>query len=1272
MNTREKSKSRKPSMDVEDLSEEFYGDALSRLTKKRHRRSHHRDGEEADDAETNEESPKDAKTLRKEMKLRKILDRMNKRRKSDENDSDQGKSRLRARLEAKLAKLSAMEPSTEMTETPEEVKSTDNIVEMTTETPEEAIVGEEKEEKVEQSTTTEINVKADDKKPEENNEEVAAQPENVTESDPKVEQQKPDAEEKKPDIAVSSDLKKAPEVATEAPAAVETTLAATTEKSPEKKKEKVPADESLEMPQTILLIPEVEGLMYNPVIVAHAMENGEGLREEDYDGDMPTQVTNLEPFLREETSVPESVELARYSQPELPDLITELLEGQTMPWKGARAEEMEPSNGKRGSKSNEGNRAEKIVRMQEPEEREDKSELVGSYPGGSGAFVGSKSNEGSRAQKIVRMQEPEDKIELVGSYPGGSGSFVGSFASVSDVHTSRIPEGKRGEEIRDSGMDSDPNSSVAGLMKAELEDELSERESLETEMPATLSRKRRGIFDRGMLTPEERIRNFKRIVHRRHSPFGHRNELPVPENGESFWKMAGSTVKAVFNDVIPEAYGKTKNKIENLGIAEYFKEFGKIVEQMKNLDKLFANIGQAAVRNYIKGTEDEKGDYIQVIEKRRRSRRDVEGVLTTEMEQPTETTTAIPEQTTASNNVQTTVDLAENKPKPKGLKKSPKERPNDLIRDIFLLDSNPGIVEVTKTPLTTEAPQTISLQPFESRYAKMPKMNHIQSRFYKRESLKNQPLSEAEIQSMGISKFAPWMKTTKDFISQALTTLQRQRELSEMIARESVNDLVKREIERKVIGKREASVGGARFPVYQMPNRKREVYGNADDANSKFLNQLQPGVYIVPTEEMKNLRSEQITKEAPATKPGMPNMVTLNIYYDKKKPEEWSSSREADTTNVNEYVSYYNAPDAVWSPVPIANPTGEFVPPLPETTIGNGYLPPVPQHMPPFHTETRFHDPVHQRVLHYPEPYPDWVPAHGYPPRTQTFYYPEHQPYGPPKSDWADFKMHHVPTNREAESDSGWAVQFHPTKKPAKAQTRPTLRPPRTFPDKKRSIGKGKMDSNFPGLALPFWKFFTPKKDEKLQPTTAKPIDDVSSESESESIEELFAENRKRAKLNEAKNKDKKPEVTEAPAEEPQPEGSSRKRRDVVTVEFQDHDLIPEWFGTIQELDNTLHDQHDELERLARIVPLSLYDYEDDHSFLGEDILHRRRRDADDGKPVVKSLKSEDSSLEVQEHKPEEKPGKTEQPKSDDVISQFFKYAYESLVEMMKGMTGFI
>lgn len=1236
INTREKGK--KPSADVEDLSEEFYGDAFSKLTKRRHRRSHYREGK-AESSEISEEpASKDAKILRKEMKLRKILERMNKRRKSSgENDNDHAKvSRLRSRLEAKLATLAATEPTTEPTVALQEVTETEKIEELTTVTPGKLVEHEEsadKEEKVEQpQMIVEKNTEDDGTKVEEKNEDVAAIQDNVTETEMKVELKNSVAKEEKPENADSNDAKETTEVATEA-TTFETTLAATTIKVPEKKMDDL-IRESMEAPQTILLIPEVDGLVYNPVIVANAAEGSEGQREAEYSSEEDSDVPNLEPYVREDLPQEET----RSGRPDLPDLISELIEGERVPWKERTNQEEETSSDE--------------------------------------SYRDAQSNGGSEEGKILLPQYVEDPREVTesdGSYSEDEGKSDNNFASVSEVHVSRIPEGAGGE-MKSSEKDSNSeNVSSAGESSvSEVDDNLerTEAKDLETmkmEAPLTLRRRRRGILDRGILTPEERIRNFKRIVHRRHSPFSHRNELPVAdEGGDSFWKMAGSTVKAVFNDVIPEAYGKTKNKIENLGIAEYFKEFGKIVEQMKNLDKLFANIGQAAVRNYIKGTEDEKGDYIQVIEKRRRNRRDTEEVLAEGKEPSSETTTAVPEPTTTPipQDVQTTIGQPEDKPKAKGLKKSPKDRPNDLIRDIFLLDSNPGIVEVTKSPPTTEAPQTISLQPFESRYAKMPRFNHIRSKYLKRESLKNQPLSEAEVQSMGISKFAPWMKTTKDFISQALTTLQRQRELSEMIARESVNDLVKREIERKVIGKRDVSEDGHGFQVYQMPNRKRETYANADDANSRFLTQLQPGVYIVPTEEMKNLRSEQIIREAPGTKSGMPNMVTLNIYYDKKS-QEWGPSREADPANVHDYMNYYNAP-AAWSPVPIAGQTRDTVPPLHETAIDGNYVPSAP----PFHTETKYHQPIRPRVIHYPEPYPEWIPASGYQPRThQAYYYPEHH-YAPTKSDWADFKSHHAPGNREteAQSESGWAVQYEPTKKPPRAHIRPAVRPTRPFPDKKRSIGKGKTDSNFSGLALPFWKFFGQKKDEKRPVELEKREDDSSSESES--IEELFAENRKRARMNEAKKTENEPEVAEVPEEQSEQEAKSRRRREATRVEFHDHDLIPEWFGTIQELDNTLHEHHDELERLARIVPLSLYDYDD--AAAGEDMLHRKRRNADEEKPVLKSLKSEDSSLEVPDQKPEDKPANKDEKEADDPLSRFFKYAYESLIEMMKGMTGFV
>lgn len=857
-----------------------------------------------------------------------------------------------------------------------------------------------------------------------------------------------------------------------------------------------------------------------------------------------------------------------------------------------------------------------------------------------------------------------------------------------------------------------------------------------TPSPEKFERKKRDIENNDdddiNFSSEERIKQFKEMKQRKKS----KNDIPL--DADNFLKMAGSTVKVMFDEVIPEAYDQTKEKIKTLGITDYFKEFAKFLEQIKSLDKIFTIIG-----NFVNGEshddENPNHQHVQVIHRRRRSIDDetqnmpkeerelIKEILETqtpevikEEQQPfpetspegsnndsvrfmgpdqanSETNNEIEQETNTvaiERQSESTASPVENQQEVTG---NPIENQQELTGNT--IENQPEVPPEPKeiqpeSETTTESPEETQIEESpeeEEDYYHITKTGRRipirrRNKPDREELLKN--LRENKVSKynrINPNEESPWVKTTKEFIQNAMSALQRQRELSEIMTRETLNDLVKREIARKVIGKREITdydlakniVKRQLFPVYQIPeepNRKREVPFQPPPAPTNLAD-LHPGVYVVPTKDTTNIRSEQVAPapNVPAPKAGMPNVVTLNIYYDRKgQPTVGNEPPAAPVVPATgephqQYASYYPTYPAQPQSYPV-----QSVPHSPTYQAAQNY----PQH--PQNYQVQYQPPAH-------EPYPQRTYQQHQQPAYEQVYVQPAESYPKSESKWGEYKALSAPETNQLATDPNWNIQYESKKKSSDNYR----------PDKRRSIANPKFDPNILEPALPFWKYFsetykTGKFEKSSEETT-----------ESNSEEKLFEENRKR-------QQSKKVETEPKPEDEPVRD--QRSIRQSPKNKIPDHKLVKrsspyydEFFAYLPEnQDLALSDVinsgliNDEIRYLR---DLSQDGHDDEEYFLLNNMLYdepiiRRRRSADDmlktntiekspidntgiqhevltkGK-ILKKLTDEDSSLEgpnirnIFGKKPNNM-NEDEKKEEKDAFTDFFNYAYEQMLNFMK------
>lgn len=820
---------------------------------------------------------------------------------------------------------------------------------------------------------------------------------------------------------------------------------------------------------------------------------------------------------------------------------------------------------------------------------------------------------------------------------------------------------------------------------------------------------------------EERIRKFKQMLYRPNQPKKSiRNEISHSGStlgADQFLKMAGSTMRVMFDDVIPEAYGQTKTKIQNMGLSEYIKEFGKLVEQMRNLDQIFLNIGEAAVKGYIKGNRAEKGPYIQVISRKKRETAEkdlslkelewntqvtekpsVEESVTTGIITPRQELMPQIDSTTNSflantepfrSNFQPlntdgtfarkgyappgTDETITDQYRVDGYNNRPQQEPNAMDQvdanseKTFEFRSQPrtemdqAVIGSEKTLETNtemerinpseKKDETKKTEEPEATYKMVEKSNIDVPTSQQRFTDKSHPQqttsslitssedkipkikepNEDEFRAYAVDKamgnwlnsyikedlketISPWLKTTKDFVQQALTTLRRQKQISEILTRDGVNLIQKQP--KKNMEKREVVINKPMLPVYHtiesVPNRKRETPKPLDETLIRHLRALKPGVYVVPSEEMTNVRSEQIVNEA-KDKSGMPNVVTLNIYYDKKNqdPGEKSVTVEQHTEPrlSQDSVTYYQNKD--WDSVASQyNQGNQYMPPTEtETTVplSTPFVSPI-QMGSVYSPHSRVTNLPNSRLIQYPSTAyhypgaPKIVSSYSHPPsvynpvlyvQPETTFVP--QPPGT-KKQWHEFK---VPGSGVASSNpnSGWHLQFGPL--PSSTRKSPNSKHPissynanyMTVADRKRSVDELKLNSASSGPALPFWNFFTPssaerkensersvesQEREEMASKEAKNTDDVKRIIEAA---KKFKGNAAGVETKQSEQLEKSPQSRRKRSLDSRTENQLfpdqtikklSKRSYPYRVEFKDHDILPQWLGAYQEIENTV------------------------------------------------------------------------------------------------------
>lgn len=825
------------------------------------------------------------------------------------------------------------------------------------------------------------------------------------------------------------------------------------------------------------------------------------------------------------------------------------------------------------------------------------------------------------------------------------------------------------------------------------------------------SRKRRATFlnkhkseekeeEDDNLSSEERIQKFKQMVSYRNAPGKKslRNEISHSGGGgmgaDAFLQMAGSTMRVMFDDVIPEAYGQTKSKIQSMGISEYIKEFGKLVQQMRNLDQVFLNIGEAAVRGYIKGNKPEKGPYIQVIS---RKKRDIleeeeekseetnlemqleevkklkhdEPVFSTQNPVATFKSTKFDDDKKEYARLGTNQEVVTDKPNWNfgwtgswfgGSTQQPNEEEKRKAEKMAQVEETSGMVlenrqsisipvdEVKKLEIT-DSETTTTLSHLVDKNDVKPKKKGKKSKHMK-EMKKIGESIDSYISGDLQESITPWIRTTKDFIQQALTTLQRQRQLSEILAKEGVN-LINKDMNRN-LGKREIGVHEPMLPVFHMSGpivHKRDVNKQSDESLINQLKGLQPGVYVVPTEEMTNIRSEQILNES-KQKSGTPNVVTLNIYYDKKNADGTVQTEMIDQgvqPKINQDLTTYYENKGWNSAIGHYDQNNQFVTPMgiPEMTLNAPLIPPV-QINPVFESEPTLENIPNSRLVQYPSGtyhyptaqkiIPSVVARSGQSMFSPMVYLQPEQTYlaqSPgTKRQWRDFKASGLGLPTPV-FNSGWNLQYGAlpvgTKKTLKSKLpissyNTDYKP---ISDKKRSINNQKISPTKIGTGLPFWKFFG------TAPEKTETRDDYEESKESEEWKEnlenvsLEADSSEDIKV---PSKQEKPESQENVSEVTEKE--NRRKRSVDSKEIpmsrekgkvakrsylynrerfplREHELLPDWFGAYKEIDNDIDELPSHIRR-SHIVSTpwsdeeeellsNVFDLNDDLNFFTDD-----------------------------------------------------------------------
>lgn len=399
--------------------------------------------------------------------------------------------------------------------------------------------------------------------------------------------------------------------------------------------------------------------------------------------------------------------------------------------------------------------------------------------------------------------------------------------------------------------------------------------------------------------------------------------------------LAGSTVKVVLDKVIPRAYGQAKDKIESLGLPDYIQNLGKMVENLQHIDTVLKDVGDIAKR-----ASNSPSEHIQKIERtKRETEASEESDKTSDQNGNTE-----PPQLYAKDKTEMTNEREEN-------------TAETTLHYLAATESfQDGKFTTPPTLMTEHEIEEIWTNDTTFEKALDQALDKTAEELLQKEIEARVDMNKLQQETMEEKKIKAFTEKTDKLTSQEGEDddpISPRLADEQIIMHKIIENLLQQQKDRAeaIRGKGKRQVPN---PVYLLPTQrngyKRETlepvqssYGlqtpEEEPAVSQFLRKLRPGVYVVPSKDMANVHAEQTARAAATPKSGkhMPNVLTLNIYYDKKevndKKNEAPPSYEnepmapADTSTGQQYRYSSNQWPADSSLTPLPPPPPPVLPP---------------------------------------------------------------------------------------------------------------------------------------------------------------------------------------------------------------------------------------------------------------------------------------------------------------------------------------------------------